>query len=82
MPAPESRTSTCTCPASVHRRTRTSLASGCVDKDPAEAVKWFEQAANQGLAGSQTTLAMMYEQGNGVAQDMDKAKAWYAKAGF
>lgn len=54
----------------------------CVEKDPAEAVKWFRLAAEQGLAGSQTTLAMMYEQGNGVEQDAEEAKKWYAKAGF
>ncbi|MCP3690097.1 MAG: SEL1-like repeat protein, partial [Gammaproteobacteria bacterium] len=38
--------------------------------------------ANQGLAGSQTTLAMMYEQGNGVEQDPEAAKLWYSRAGF
>ena len=39
-------------------------------------------AAEQGLAGSQTTLAMMYEQGNGVEKDPEKAREWYARAGF
>jgi TPR repeat protein len=32
--------------------------------------------------GSMTTLAMMYEQGNGVAQDIDKANELYRAAGF
>jgi TPR repeat protein len=53
-----------------------------VDKDPAEAVKWFEKAAGQGLTGSMTTLAMMYEAGNGVEQDIDKANELYRAAGF
>ena len=56
------------------------LEGECVDKDPGEAARWFKLAAEQGLAGSQTTLAMM--EGNGVAQDLDEAKKWYAKAGF
>jgi len=58
------------------------LEGECVEKDPAEAAKWFRLAAEQGLAGSMTTLAMMYEQGNGVEQDPEEAKKWYAKAGF
>jgi TPR repeat protein len=29
-----------------------------------------------------TTLAMMYEQGNGVPADPEEAKRWYKKAGF
>ena len=53
-----------------------------MQKDGEQAVKWFTRAAEQGLAGSQTTLAMMYEEGRGVEKDLDKAKEWYAKAGF
>ena len=55
----------------------------CVDQDGDQAVKWFTKAAEQGLQGSQTTLGMMYEQGTGgVERDLEKAKEWYAKAGF
>jgi hypothetical protein len=54
----------------------------CVDKDPALAVEWFQKAAEQGLVGSLTTLAMMYEEGNGVEQDIDKANELYRAAGF
>jgi len=32
--------------------------------------------------GSMTTLAMMYEEGKGVDKDPEKAKEWYARAGF
>ena len=54
-----------------------------VEQNGEEAVKWFTKAAEQGLQGSQTTLGMMYEQGSGgVKKDLDKAKEWYAKAGF
>ncbi len=55
----------------------------CVEQDGLQAVKWFTKAAEQGLQGSQTTLGMMYEQGTaGIAKDSEKAKEWYAKAGF
>ena len=36
----------------------------------------------QGLVGSQTTLALIYEEGKIVAQDLDKARKWYQAAGF
>jgi TPR repeat protein len=45
-------------------------------------VDWFKKAAEQGLAGSQTTLAMMYEEGRGVEQDLEEARRWYRMAGF
>ena len=55
----------------------------CVEQNGELAVKWFTMAADQGLQGSQTTLGMLYEQGSaGVGKDLEKAKAWYAKAGF
>ena len=54
----------------------------CVEQDSAQAAKWFQRAAEQDLAGSQTTLAQMYETGNGVEQNAEEAKKWYAKAGF
>ena len=53
-----------------------------LEKNPAEAANWFRKAADQGLAGSLTTLAMMYEQGLGVEQDAAKAKELYKQAGF
>lgn len=54
----------------------------CVEMDTQEAIKWFTLAAEQGLAGSATTLGMLYEQGDGVEQDREKAREWYARAGF
>jgi hypothetical protein len=53
-----------------------------VEKNGAKAVEWFKRAAEQGLVGSQTTLAMMYETGEGVAQDPHEARRWYHAAGF
>ncbi|KAG1694947.1 Protein sel-1 2 [Nymphon striatum] len=45
-------------------------------------VKWFEKAAEEGLQSSITTLAMMYEQGEGVDKGSGKAKELYKAAGF
>jgi TPR repeat protein len=53
-----------------------------MEKNPAEAALWFRKAADHGLAGSLTTLAMMYEQGLGVPQDAAKAQELYKQAGF
>jgi hypothetical protein len=58
------------------------LEGDCVEQDSAEAVKWFRKASDQGLAGSLTTLAKMYEDGNGVERDLDMARKLYARAGF
>jgi TPR repeat protein len=54
----------------------------CVDKDESEALKWFRRAADQGLAGSLTTLAMMYQEGMGVDKDPEHARKLYQQAGF
>ena len=51
-------------------------------KDPEQAVFWFRKAAEQGMAVSQTTLAMLYEEGRGVPQDPEEARKWYRLAGF
>jgi TPR repeat protein len=54
----------------------------CAPKNGEKAVSWFTRAAEQGMAGSQTTLAMMYQTGNGVEKDPEQARKWYAMAGF
>jgi hypothetical protein len=54
----------------------------CVEQDAAKAIAWFTKAAEQGLAGSQTTLAMLYEEGRGVDKNPELARHWYHRAGF
>jgi localization factor PodJL len=51
-----------------------------VAADLAEAAKWYQKAAVQGLAPAQYRLASLYEKGRGVEKDIDKARAWYTKA--
>ena len=45
-----------------------------------EAVKWYRRAAEQGNAIGQVNLGLMYELGQGVAQEDAEAVKWYRKA--
>ena len=51
-----------------------------VHQDDAEAVKWFQQAAEQGYAEAQYNLGAMYFTGGGVHQDFHLSKEWFGKA--
>ena len=48
--------------------------------DDALAVKWYRKAAEQGDAGAQNNLGVVYELGQGVPQDHKTAVKWYRKA--
>ena len=48
--------------------------------DSAEKLKELESAANDGFARAQFNLAVCYEQGKWVEQDMEKAIEWYKKS--
>ena len=48
--------------------------------DGAEALRWFRKSAEQGNALAQTGIAVMYLEGNGVAQDYAEAMSWFRKA--
>ena len=49
-------------------------------QDDAEAVRWYRQAAEQGLAQAQYNLGVMYANGQGVRQDDAEAVRWYRQA--
>ena len=51
-----------------------------VEKNPAEAVKWFEIAAAQGLPEAQTALGFLYGNGTGVELDEAEAASWFNEA--
>lgn len=56
-----------------------------VAKDPVEAFKWMQMAANNGTASSRIgdaiyCLAEMYEKGEGVTQDLSQARQLYLEA--
>ncbi|CUP25407.1 FOG: TPR repeat%2C SEL1 subfamily [Bacteroides xylanisolvens] len=48
--------------------------------DNLEAVKWYQKAAEQGLAIAQYKLGTMYEKGRGVEPSDEKAVEWFQKA--
>jgi len=49
-------------------------------RDLGQAVLWYRKAADQGDAGAQGTLAIMYEEGWGVPKNYTQAVTWYRKA--
>jgi localization factor PodJL len=51
-----------------------------VKEDLAEAVKWYQRAADAGVVPAEYRLANLYEKGAGVARDAAKAKRLYLKA--
>ena len=53
-----------------------------VDQNTPEAVRLLELAGNSGLAGAWSTLGMLYLEGQGVDKDVERARNYYAKAGF
>jgi TPR repeat protein len=51
-----------------------------VEKDYAEAVKWYRKAAAQNFAPAQFNLGYCYANGQGVRKDKAEAVKWYRKA--
>lgn len=51
-----------------------------VIKDPAQAVTWWNKAAEQGHADAQYWLGLMYGNGEGVTKNFKQQLAWYTKA--
>ena len=49
-------------------------------QDEAEAVYWYRLAADQGLAGAQFNLGVMYSEGQGVPQNDAEAVRWHRLA--
>ncbi|MDB9703744.1 putative DNA binding domain-containing protein [Rhodospirillales bacterium] len=54
--------------------------SSDVEIDYEKSFHWFEKAANQGNAEAQHNLGIMYENGEGVEADSNRAAFWYKKA--
>ena len=51
-----------------------------VEKNLAEAIKWFEKSATQGYTPAHINLAWIYSEGIGIKKDLKKAASWYEKA--
>jgi TPR repeat protein len=51
-----------------------------VERNEAEAFRWYQKAAEQGHLNSQFNLGVIYAKGRGVEQDYTKSFIWYQKA--
>ncbi len=51
-----------------------------VERDPAEAIKWWLLAAEQDLGYAQFILGVTFFDGTGVPQDYTEAAKWYRRA--
>lgn len=51
-----------------------------VDKDGANAIKYYELAANQGDSEAQLALGFLYSRRKLITHDFEKAKYWFEKA--
>jgi TPR repeat protein len=50
-----------------------ALHGGGVAQSDVEVVEWFRKTADQGLAKGQSNLALLYQDGKGVPQDLQIA---------
>jgi len=53
---------------------------GPIQRDPAEAAKWYRKAADQGIAAASNNLGLMYSQGAGVTKDLSAAAELWRSA--
>jgi TPR repeat protein len=51
-----------------------------LERNPAEAVKWWGKAAAKGVADAQYCLGLSYYLGQGVSRDLAEAAKWWKKA--
>jgi V8-like Glu-specific endopeptidase len=51
-----------------------------VQRDVAEAVKWYRKAAEQGLEVAQHYLGLAYNNGDGIERDDAEAARWFSRA--
>ncbi|HEX2861903.1 MAG TPA: tetratricopeptide repeat protein, partial [Lacunisphaera sp.] len=51
-----------------------------VEKNPAEAIKWFSLAADQGDLPAQDMMGALYFKGEGVEKDLAKARSYFQKS--
>ena len=50
------------------------------EQDQAEAIQLYRLAAEQGIAGAQCRLGVMYAEGRGVTQDDEESVRWFRLA--
>jgi hypothetical protein len=51
-----------------------------VPRNPAEAVRWYQKAADQNLPAAEEALGIAYETGTGIGKNLAQAAFWYGRA--
>ncbi len=51
-----------------------------VDQDHGEVLRWYQMAAEQGVARAQNNLGVLYRRGLAVERDFERALAWFRAA--
>lgn len=51
-----------------------------VERNPGEAMKWFEQSAAQNYSGAKANIALLYCNGEGVERNIALCAKWTAEA--
>jgi localization factor PodJL len=51
-----------------------------LEKDLAEAARWYERSAAQGFVPAQYRLGNLYEMGTGLDKDLEQARLWYQRS--
>jgi TPR repeat protein len=75
VPAPQEQRLT---PAEENDEGNRHLYGRGVEKE--KAMEWYRKAADSGFAEAQHNVGMLYENGWGVAKDIDQARIWYQRA--
>jgi hypothetical protein len=57
-----------------------AMGIGMEQPAPAEALEWYKKAAQQGSLDAATNIALMYEDGLGIAKDPEQAMTWFRRA--
>lgn len=64
----------------IHFVKTSRFAGVLVKRDPAEAMRWYRQAAEAGNVAAMFTLASRYDRGEGVEKNIAEAVKWYRQA--
>ena len=51
-----------------------------MERNAAEAAKWYAVAAEQGHAQAQFFLGLLYANGDGIPADAEQARVWFSRA--
>ena len=65
-----------------YNRGRSYATGAGVKQNDSEAIRWFQKAADRGLAQAQYSLGNMYAAGRGVPKNEADAVYWYQKAAY